>query len=112
MRANKIYFQKHYKRAFGNPDIAIPRKKKAVFIDGDFWHGWKFSTIKARLPQTYWVEKIETNIKRDRRNRLKLKKDGWEVLRIWEHQLKKNEAATLQLILDFLTDKQRNLLKP
>lgn len=41
LRRNSIYFQKNYKRAMGSPDVALPRKKKAVFIDGDFWHGWK-----------------------------------------------------------------------
>ncbi|RZD19594.1 MAG: hypothetical protein EVG15_00760 [Candidatus Acididesulfobacter diazotrophicus] len=46
LRKRKIYFQKHYKKAIGNPDIALPRKKKAVFIDGDFWHGYQFSKLK------------------------------------------------------------------
>ncbi len=39
LRRNKIYFQKHYTRTAGKPDIALPRRKKEVFIDGDFWHG-------------------------------------------------------------------------
>ncbi|KKR09150.1 MAG: hypothetical protein UT37_C0024G0005 [Parcubacteria group bacterium GW2011_GWA2_39_18] len=39
LRANGIHFQKHYKKAAGCPDIALPNKKRAVFIDSDFWHG-------------------------------------------------------------------------
>ena len=44
LKKRGIYFQKHYKKAPGTPDIALPRKKKAVFIDGDFWHGNNFET--------------------------------------------------------------------
>lgn len=103
LRSKNIYFQKHYKRAPGNPDIALPRKKKAVFIDGDFWHGWKFAEKKKRLPNDgYWIQKIEKNIRRDKKNRARLRKDGWKVLRIWEHQLKKDPETSLKRITEFL----------
>lgn len=97
-----IYFQKYYKRAIGNPDIALPRKKKAIFIDGDFWHGYQFSKLKERLPKKYWLAKIERNIKRDKENRIKLRKGGWNVLRIWEHELKEKKDESLNKIVDFL----------
>jgi len=50
LRENKVYFQKHYNWASGKPDIALPRKKKAVFIDGDFWHGRDYEKRKDSLP--------------------------------------------------------------
>ncbi|MEA3463598.1 MAG: very short patch repair endonuclease [Patescibacteria group bacterium] len=102
LRKRGIYFQKHYKRAIGNPDIALPRKKKAIFIDGDFWHGYQFSKFKKRLPKKYWLAKIEKNIKRDKINRAKLKKDGWDVLRIWEHEIIKGKMKTIEQIIIFL----------
>lgn len=102
LRKNGIYFQKHYKRAIGKPDIALPRKKKAIFIDGDFWHGYQFSKQKKRLPKKYWVDKIEGNIKRDRRNRAKLRREGWKVLRVWEHEVIKQFDMTILKIIDFL----------
>ncbi len=102
LRKRGIYFQKHYKRAAGNPDIALPRKKKAVFIDGDFWHGYQFSKLKKRLPKKYWLAKIERNIKRDRKNRAQLRKEGWEVLRVWEHEVHKNFRKAIDKIIDFL----------
>lgn len=103
LQRKRIHFQRHYRRAPGNPDIALPRKKKVVFIDGDFWHGWKFKESVKRLPKDYWRGKIEGNIKRDEKNRRALKRDGWRVLRIWEHQLKRKEAETLERIEKFLT---------
>ena len=102
LRKRKIYFQKHYKRVAGCPDIALPRKKKAVFIDGDFWHGYQFSENKERLPKKYWQDKIEGNIRRDKYNRSKLKKEGWAVLRVWEHEVLKNLEETLNKIVDFI----------
>lgn len=98
-----IYFQKHYKKAAGSPDIALPRKKIAVFIDGDFWHGYRFDSFKDRLPKKYWLEKIKSNIKRDKHNRRLLCKDGWKVLRVWEHELNKNIIEpTIDKIVIFL----------
>lgn len=99
LRKRKIYFLKHYKKASGNPDIALPKKKKAVFIDGDFWHGYKYAIQKQRLPKKYWLKKIEDNIRRDRKNRAKLKREGWKVIRIWEHEIKKNLEKSLEKII-------------
>lgn len=102
LRKNDIYFQKHYKRAVGSPDIALPRKKIAIFIDGDFWHGWKFKKSKLYSSGEYWRPKIESNILRDRATVRRLKREGWKVLRIWEHDLKKKEKETLEKIKRFL----------
>ena len=104
LRRRGIYFQKHYNRALGKPDIALPRKKIAIFIDGDFWHGYRFSKMKDRLPKKYWQQKIENNIKRDRRNQAKLKRDGWKVLRVWEHEVIKKFNKTLDKIEFFMKD--------
>lgn len=86
LRAKKIYFQKHYARAAGSPDVAVPSRKVAVFIDGDFWHG---RHAKERLPRldAWWRAKIERNMRRDRRDRAALRKAGWSVLRVWEGEL-------------------------
>ena len=102
LRKRKIYFQKHYKKAFGKPDVALPRKKKAVFIDGDFWHGRDFKKTKNRLPKKYWVPKIKANIKRDKKNRIKLRNSGWKVSRVWEHDLQNNFDKNINKIIYFL----------
>jgi DNA mismatch endonuclease (patch repair protein) len=102
LRRLGIYFQKHYKRAPGSPDIALPRKKIAVFIDGDFWHGYRFDKKKSRLPKKYWRAKIEGNIKRDRKNSLLLRKAGWKVLRVWEHEIEKKFFSAMYKIISNL----------
>jgi DNA mismatch endonuclease, patch repair protein len=105
LRHNKVYFKRHYNKVPGKPDLALPRKKIAVFIDGDFWHGRDYAKRKSRLPP-YWQEKIANNIKRDRKNRMILRKSGWRVLRVWERDIKKHPARTFTKILDFLANQE------
>ena len=107
LRKNKVYFQKHYKRVKGCPDIALPRKKRAVFIDGDFWHGWEFEKRRAKLEansQIFWITKIERNMERDKQCRDALVAAGWRIHQVWEHDVrrKRDREATLQGIIDFL----------
>lgn len=104
LRKRGIYFQKHYKKAPGNPDIALPRKKKAVFIDGDFWHGYQFEKLKERLPETYWQKKIEKNVARDKETRKTLKENGWVVISIWEHEVYNNFDSTINYLKNFLSE--------
>lgn len=112
LRANKIYFQKHYKRAPGNPDIALPRKKRAVFIDGDFWHGRTLERFKEKrkdITDDYWIPKIMRNRERDRQQEASLKEAGWQILRVWDSDItrKRTREAELLKIVFFMTSKSR-----
>ena len=104
LNSQKIYYQKHYKRAIGSPDVALPRKKKALFIDGDFWHG-RDHNITAKK-SIYWQDKIEKNVARDLMQRKLLLKDGWKICRVWESNLVRKNTRGLELkrIVKFLTD--------
>jgi DNA mismatch endonuclease (patch repair protein) len=103
LRREKIYFQKHYKKAPGSPDVALPRKRIAVLIDGDFWHGRHYAKKKEKLPEVYWQGKIAANIARDKRNMAKLRRSGWRVMRVWESDLMgKRQEKTLEKVRDFL----------
>jgi DNA mismatch endonuclease Vsr len=82
-------FRKHVRDLPGSPDAVFVKAKVAVFIDGDFWHGYKFSNWEHKL-QVYWREKIKRNIARDRRNHAKLRRMGWRVIRIWQHDVKQD----------------------
>lgn len=107
LRQNKIYFQKHYARVAGKPDIALPRKKKAVFIDGDFWHGRDYERIVASRPEgDYWPAKIAYNMERDAKNRAQLEADGWQLLAIWESDIKRKRTrdSALEQIARFLAE--------
>ena len=102
LRSKGIHFQKHYKAAPGSPDVAIPSRKLAIFVDGDFWHGYRYPAWKKTLRKGFWREKIERNRKRDRRNFAKLRRAGWKTLRIWEHEIKADQVQVVRRVTKFL----------
>ena len=85
-----------YPDLFGSPDFQVG-KNILVFCDGDFWHGYRYAE-KKRPAKKYWREKIEGNMRRDRKVSRKLRRDGWSVLRIWEHDIKKNPDKCMRKI--------------
>jgi DNA mismatch endonuclease (patch repair protein) len=75
----------------GKPDFAFPEEKVAIFVDGCFWH--RCPICDRPLPESnkgYWERKIQRNVERDRKYTAQLEAEGWRVMRIWGHQLKKN----------------------
>lgn len=102
LRNKKINYRKHNRKLPGKPDIYLTSKKRAVFIHGDFWHGWQFPRWKIKMKNVYWKDKIEYNRRRHLRNVSKLKKMGWEVLTIWEHQIKDNKLTVFNRLKNFL----------
>ena len=87
-----IRYRKSKSLIVGKPDIAIKKYKLAIFVDCGFWHGYKWEEKKPRLKvnKEYWIKKIEGNIKRDRKNSKQLRKEGWTVLRFWDHDINKS----------------------
>ena len=84
-----LRFRKHYRPLPGlrcEVDVAFPRQRVLLFVDGCFWHG---CPQHGRMPSAnngYWSSKIGRNVARDRRNDELLSEDGWTVLRAWEHE--------------------------
>src|SRR5690242_3504505 len=74
--AHGYRFRVHHRKLPGCPDIVFPRARVAVFIDGDFWHGWRFPAWSHKLGP-YWRAKIARNRQRDACNFRKLRKSGW-----------------------------------
>ena len=97
IRATGWSFRKHDRTLAGAPDLVFPRPRVAVFIDGDFWHGFRFPAWSECLTPP-WREKIENNRKRDNRTRAKLRRQGWTVIRIWEHQVETDILACVRRI--------------
>lgn len=95
-------YRKNDKRYPGKPDIVLPRYKTVIFINGCFWH--KHDCPRFVWPSSneeYWRPKISRNVERDRQVQLLLKEQGWNVIVIWECQLKKKEfQATMELLVN------------
>ena len=93
---NNIKF-KAYPKIYGNPDF-LAEKKIIIYCDGDFWHGYNYEN-KTKPSKKFWKNEIEGNIKRDRRVSRKLRRDGWSVLRFWEHDIEKHPESCTRKIL-------------
>jgi DNA mismatch endonuclease, patch repair protein len=91
-------FETHARDLPSRPDFVFRRAKVAVFVDGDFWHGWRFPAWKLKLSEK-WESKIAANRRRDARVHAKLRRSGWTVIRIWEHQIQRDPDACLQRVL-------------
>lgn len=99
LKKRKIYFTKNVKDIIGKPDIVFKRKKVAVFIDSDFWHGHPKRFIMPKSNTEYWKKKIEGNIERDKKVTNELEKNKWQVIRIWDYDVKNNLEQCIKQIL-------------
>ncbi|MCR4305681.1 MAG: very short patch repair endonuclease [Candidatus Daviesbacteria bacterium] len=103
LRLKKIRFRKHYPIP-GKPDIAFPKLKIAVFIDGEFWHGKDFNDWKEKITP-FWLNKISKNIIRDKKNFRLLRQEGWTILRLWGKGVVKSPDKALLKIIGLLEKK-------
>lgn len=105
LRRRKVYFAKHTREIVGKPDIVFRRKKVAVFVDSDFWHGHPSRGTMPASNTAYWEDKIDRNQKRDKRVNKKLRSDGWKVLRIWEYDIRHKLDKCMRRIMRALEER-------
>jgi DNA mismatch endonuclease (patch repair protein) len=85
----------------GSPDIAFLGERVAVFIDGDFWHGWRLPSWEHKL-KPFWRLKLRENRKRDQRNFRLLRSANWKVIRLWGHEIRSDRDRCIGRILQAL----------
>ncbi|MCL5670108.1 MAG: DNA mismatch endonuclease Vsr [Acidobacteria bacterium] len=105
----------------GRPDLVIPSRRLAIFVDGDFWHGhqWRvrgLQSIEAQLARTtnkkYWLSKISRNLMRDFKNTASLLESGWQVFRIWESTVRRDKERCKEMALNTLEFKGKKRTTP
>lgn len=90
-----LRYRKNYKPLPGKPDIVFLCARLAVFVDGRMWHGydWEHQKNDFKSNRNFWISKIERNMERDREITQHLIEFGWQVLRFWDFETKKDVAA-------------------
>jgi len=92
-------FRLHRADLPGKPDLVLPRYKTAIFVHGCFWHRHadcpRASTPATR--QEYWLPKFQRTVERDRRNQERLRCGGWNVIVVWECELRDMEQIAVRL---------------
>jgi len=91
-------FRKHVSSLPGTPDIVFMSARVAVFVDGDFWHGFRFPQWASSL-SPFWEVKILKNRQRDKRNHRRLRRMGWVVVRVWQHQIENDLESCVSRVL-------------
>lgn len=93
-------FKLHRKDLPGTPDIVLPKYKTVIFVHGCFWHRHKrckFAyTPKSRVK--FWIDKFDGNIKRDKKHQKQLKAQGWNVIVLWECEVKDESNLSTRLV--------------
>jgi DNA mismatch endonuclease (patch repair protein) len=95
MRAVRITGWRRNSTLIGKPDFVFPKLRLAVFVDGCFWHGCPIHATQPKQNAEFWLTKIARNQVRDRLVSRTLRKTGWRVLRIWEHELTRKNIPRL-----------------
>lgn len=102
-------YYKNYKKLLGKPDIVFVKAKLVIFVDGEYWHGYKWEENKDKIKSNreYWIPKIERNMQRDQEVTKELKEAGWTVLRFWSRDVLKNvEECVMEIEKKLLTKKE------
>ncbi len=109
LHARGVRYRTFAKNMPGKPDLSSLKKKFAIFIDGEFWHGydWGIQREKIKSNREYWVPKIERNMQRDRQVNAQLESLGIKVFRFWSKQIKKELDECVQQVLDYLSEEKR-----
>ena len=103
LRRNGLRYRR-FPRLAGSPDFVV-EGSVLVFCDGDFWHGYRYHS-KKRLSKKFWRDKIETNMARDRRVSRKLRREGWSVVRLWEHDIQRDPEKCVRRIRRVLASRR------
>jgi len=93
-----LRFRKHVKDLPGKPDVVFRKARVAVFVDGDFWHGYRFPSWEDKVSD-FWKKKINRNRERDASNHRKLRQMEWTVIRLWQHEVEADFDACIDRIL-------------
>lgn len=95
-------YRKNPTKYFGKPDLVLRKHKAVIFVDSCFWHGCKRHCRLPAANKKYWVDKIERNKERGKEVNRYYKKIGWKVIRVWEHEVKKNFEKVIDRIVRVL----------
>ena len=102
-----LRFRKHVKGLPGKPDVVFTGAKVAVFIDGDFWHGYEFSSWEHKISE-FWRKKISKTRERDTKIRRMLREMGWKVVCLWQHEVEKDLEASIDRVVSTVREAKQS----
>jgi len=111
-----LRYRKNVKTMPGKPDIVFPGARLAIFCDGDFWHGRDWQILQVKLGRganaDYWIAKIGSNIERDHLTNSLLAHVGYEVVRLWESDIRKDPYAVACYVSELVKRRRHKAQRP
>lgn len=107
-RSHGITGWRRHARLFGKPDFVFPGSRVALFVDGCFWHGCPKHGEQPGTNAEFWANKLARNRSRDARVNATLRRRGWSVMRVWQHELTKRSADDIARRIHKLIAKRSN----
>ena len=98
LRRHRITGWRRNVKMFGNPDFVFPKQRTALFVDGCFWHGCPKHGTRPATNRAFWNRKLARNRERDRLVTRTLSRQGWFVIRVWQHDLRKDNPPCIERI--------------
>jgi len=100
-----LRYRKQYNKLPGKPDFVLVKHRIAIFCDSHFWHGynWKKRKYEHRSNKRFWHNKIEENMRRDKKVNNELKRRRWTVIRFWEHEIDGDVERCVQKVKKAIT---------
>ncbi|MCU7843286.1 MAG: very short patch repair endonuclease [Candidatus Thiodiazotropha sp. (ex Monitilora ramsayi)] len=86
----------------GKPDLTLSAYRTVIFIDGCFWHKCPNHFVQPKTRTRFWMRKINENVARDQKNNRTLESQGWQVIRVWEHEIKESLESCIDRIVNIL----------
>lgn len=106
LHKQRFRFRLHRKDLPGSPDIVLPRYRTVIFVHGCYWHrheGCRYA-YQPKSRKEFWETKFNNNVERDRKASGRLQELGWQVIVVWECEVKKQLSAVLGRICDNLRE--------
>ncbi|MGB0741490.1 MAG: very short patch repair endonuclease [Planctomycetaceae bacterium] len=99
-------YRLHDRSLPGSPDLVLPARGKIIFVNGCFWHlhNCRYGRVRPSTNAEFWEKKRSDTATRDRRNRQQLRKQGWQVLTVWECWTRSPDQKLMPQLEKFLID--------
>jgi DNA mismatch endonuclease (patch repair protein) len=107
LRAYRIVGWRRHANLPGTPDFSFREHRVAVFVDGCFWHACPKHRVTPIQNRAFWIRKFTRNVSRDKATNRSLRRAGWRVIRIWEHELRFPERVAARIQRALITQEPR-----
>ena len=103
-----LRFRKNVRSLYGTPDISVKKYKLVIFIDSCFWHSCPLHGKMPKSNQEFWQKKLQRNVEHDKEVTSYYLDKGWNIMRIWEHDIKENFDHIIEIVFSFVEEAKKN----